>query len=96
MADCCTRTLHTYGRKRALVEAIKWNGDNICELHEFCGNNLYYLFNYGVQTVKIRSVIGEQPVSIGQYIVKGIRGTTSKLFIANASWFEAVYEIVEN
>lgn len=95
MAECCSRTLHTYGRKRALVEAIQWTGENICELHEFCGDNLYYLFNYGVTTVKIKTIIGEQPVVVGDYIVKGLRGTSSKLYIAKPNWFEAVYEIVE-
>lgn len=82
-----------YKRKGHIVEAIQWKGDNFQEMIEFGENNIKVCWSYGEVVIQILTYWGKyKDVNEGEYVIKGLRGTTSKLFTMIAQRFEAIYE----
>ena len=64
-----------FRKKPVVIEAVQWTGDNRREIFEFC--TLSY-FNTDFETQKLKLMIqtleGVMEASIGDYIIKGIKG----------------------
>lgn len=64
-----------YTKKPVTIEAMVWTGENRHELWEFC--TLAY-FNVDFETAQpnlvIQTLEGPMQASIGDYIIKGIKG----------------------
>lgn len=67
-----------YISKPCIIEAIQWTGDNLLEIKEFTNGDSYFLeYSYGRHDkagLFIRTLEGTMHASIGDYIIKGLRG----------------------
>lgn len=73
-----------YTKKKVEVEAIQWNGDNCEEILGFaCG--AAYMSN-GI--MRIRTLEGDVTATIGDYIIKGVKG---ELYPCKPDIFEETY-----
>ena len=88
-----------YIKKPVIVEAIIWTGNNQEEINKFCTNpnsacKAYYhdIYNNGNYTLKIRTLEGDHVASIGDYIIKGIKG---EFYPCKPDIFELTYDKVE-
>lgn len=70
-----------YIKKPVVVEAIQWTGNNLEEIHKFVGKNLLIHTRYDelvnlnvVEYIEIKTLEGNHVASIGDFIIKGIRG----------------------
>ena len=60
-----------YITKPCEIEAIQWNGTNDKEVLEFVKNKHYISFDGDLFLI---TLAGEMKASIGDYIIKGLRG----------------------
>lgn len=58
-----------YMKKQVVIEAIQWTGTNKAEISSFCPA----IFDNGIN-LKIETLEGVMSASIGDYIIKGIKG----------------------
>lgn len=72
-----------YRKKPVVVEAIQWTGKNLQELKNFVGDSLEYdvmdaAWEIGkgpvIVNVRIQTLEGIHHASVGDFIIKGIRG----------------------
>lgn len=72
-----------YTKKPVTVEAIRWTGKNLEELKNFVGDSLEYdimdaAWEVGkgpaIVNVRIRTLEGVHHASVGDFIIKGVRG----------------------
>ncbi len=72
-----------YRKKPVIIEAIVWDGLNVSEIEEFCEGNArieYYdaAWKAGASGARadifIETLEGTHHASVGDYIIKGIRG----------------------
>ena len=72
-----------YRKKPVVVEAIQWTGKNLQELKNFVGDSLEYdvmdaAWEVGkgpvIVNVRIQTLEGIHHASVGDFIIKGIRG----------------------
>ena len=70
-------------KKPIEIEAIQWNGWNLQEIKEFVGDSLVYEYYDAAWEVskgpamvdmKIKTLEGKMQVSVGDYIIKGVKG----------------------
>ena len=64
-----------YVKKPVEIEAVQWTGDNRKEIWDFCP--LSYIntdFESGALKLMIQTLEGTMQASIGDYIIKGIKG----------------------
>lgn len=81
-----------YKKKPLVVTAIQYNGDNIKELVNFAGRNIYMTTDpldvfqdiYVVKTTK-----GNQKINVGDYLIKG---TSGDFYPRTEERFNASYE----
>ena len=75
--------MQKYIKKPIEIEAIQWTGFNLEEIKSFVGNPLIYeIFDGAYQAgmapprveMKIKTLEGEMQVSVGDYIIKGVKG----------------------
>jgi hypothetical protein len=78
----------TYRRRAIELEALQWAGDNIVEIVEFC-DTCYYSHNNNVPVLMIETLEGTMTASIGDYIIKGIRG---EHYACKPEIFNEIYE----
>lgn len=76
-----------YRAKPVEIEAVEWTGDNLEEVTHFVGSNYY--FN-GV--LFIESLEGDMQASIGDYIIKGLRG---EFYPCKPDVFHKKYEVAK-
>jgi len=76
-----------YIKKPIRVEAVKWTGDNWDELEKFCPYGLYLMSKK--RGLTIDTLEGKMSVSIGDFIVKGIRG---EFYPVKPDIFKATYK----
>ena len=80
-------------RKRpVLIEAVQWTGDNFIEIDAFLlgGTRLFETYpSQGI--IKILTLEGEMIASIGDWIIKGVKG---EFYPCKPDIFEATYEEV--
>ena len=79
-----------YRKKPVVIEAMKITPDNVDELVEFCEGNLKSHFLVGVV---IETLEGKMTVTIGDYIIKGVKG---EFYPCKPDIFEMTYELVNN
>lgn len=77
-----------YIKKPVEIEAIQWNGENLNEIVMF--TNMHNL-QYGESKLKIKTLEGNMIASIGDYIVKGIKG---EFYPCKPDIFEQTYDKV--
>lgn len=72
-----------YTKKPVTIEAVQWTGENLQELKDFVGSRLDYNIQYdareaseepAVMDVRIKTLEGVHHASVGDYIIKGVRG----------------------
>lgn len=64
-----------YVKKPVVIEAVQWKGDNRKEIWDFC--TLAYFntdFETGDLHLMIQTLEGVMEASVGDYIIKGIKG----------------------
>ena len=92
-----------YRKKPVVIEAVQWNGkDNLNEVCEFLGSHLNgfekcYLPNKRpdqedtVTKLIIHTLEGSHDASIGDYIIKGVKG---EFYPCKPDIFELTYDTV--
>lgn len=83
--------VNRYRTKPCEIEAIQFTGtdENKIELHHFMGFN--YHVNYKGEVV-IRTLEGNMIASVGDYIIKGLRG---EFYPCKPDVFEKKYELIK-
>lgn len=76
-----------YRKKPVVIEAIQWNGENTMEILKWAGNKAYLH-----DSIYIKTLEGDHKATIGDYIIKGIKG---EFYPCKPDIFEATYEKVE-
>lgn len=79
-----------YRKKPVVIEAMKITPDNVDELVEFCEGNLK---SNPLVGVVIETLEGKMTVTIGDYIIKGVKG---EFYPCKPDIFEMTYELVNN
>ena len=67
--------MRKYVKKPVTVEAVQWTGDNRKDIWDFC--TLAYFntdFETGDLHLMIQTLEGTMEASVGDYIIKGIKG----------------------
>lgn len=77
-----------YRKKPVTIEAIQWLGTNLSEIDDFIGKSIT---NKGT-TLIIHTLEGDMEASIGDYIIKGVKG---EFYPCKPDIFLATYEKVE-
>jgi DUF917 family protein len=76
-----------YRKKPVVVEATQWTGDNTAEIMKWVGGKAYFR-----GTLYIMTLEGDHRASVGDYIIKGIKG---EFYPCKPDIFEKTYELVE-
>jgi hypothetical protein len=84
--------MHKYVKKPIEVEAVQWTGDNRPEIWDFC--SLCY-FNTDMESGELKLIIqtleGNMGTSIGDFIIKGIKG---EFYACKEDIFKLTYDKV--
>ncbi len=91
-----------YKKKPVIIEAIQWTGKNHREMYDFItndvdgyirpnGDNFYIDHDKVNGGLVIKTLEGEHIASIGDFIIKGIKG---EFYPCKPGIFEDTYEIV--
>ena len=90
-----------YTKKPIEIEAIQWTGLNLEEIKSFVGESLQYeiidaAWRVGKGAPRVYMVIitleGDMHVSVGDYIIKGVKG---EFYPCKPDIFEQTYEALE-
>lgn len=87
-----------YRKKPVVIEAMKWTGENVKEVKEFCGRaaHMHYQYESFLNDPVVRLVLetleGEMNVPNNYMIIKGVDG---EFYGCRPDIFEATYEEVE-
>ena len=77
-----------YRKKPIEIEAVRWTGANIVDVLGFAGESLIHKYKHGVPNLSIKTLEGMMRVSIGDYIIKGVRG---EFYACKPDVFEKTY-----
>ena len=84
-------------RRKEIIEAIQWNGNNQGEIKSFAGQ--FAMFDYADTNhdgktfdavLKIKTLEKIIPTEIGDYVVRGQKGD---FFVIKKEEFEKIYEV---
>lgn len=92
-----------YRKKPVVIEAIKWDGHNDSEIENFVGdmfggygdNLVAYRPSseqYKSKLIYIKTLEGIMTASVGDYIIKGVKG---EYYPCKPDIFESTYEVCE-
>lgn len=81
-----------YRKKPIVIEAIQWTGKNLQEISYKFPESFGLLFLYNTDELLISTLEGHVIASIGDYIIKGIKG---EFYPCKPDIFEATYEEVK-
>lgn len=94
-----------YRKKPVVVDAVQWTGQNCREMYDFLTNETlndeymtaegeyFYIDHSKVEGgLVIKTLEGEHIASIGDYIIKGVKG---EFYPCKKEIFEETYEIVD-
>lgn len=84
------RMVNRYKTKPCVIEAIQYNGSNVEEIRNFIGES------FEVKTIEgiyVRTIEGIMKASVGDYIIKGLRG---EFYPCKQKVFKRKYEVIEN
>lgn len=76
-----------YRKKPVVVEAVQWTGDNTSEIMKWVGGKAYFR-----DTLYIKTLEGDYRASVGDYIIKGVKG---EFYPCKPDIFERTYELIE-
>ena len=78
-----------FRKKPVVIEALKWEGNNLSEIQAFCKVSNILVWDQ----IIINTLGGEANlVSVGDWIIKGVAG---EFYPCKPDIFEATYEAVE-
>lgn len=82
-----------YKTKPCEIEAVQWNGFNLEEVRDFVGEQLvsWELKMGDYFIITIRTLEGDMKASLGDYIIKGLRG---EFYTCKPDVFEKKYELI--
>jgi hypothetical protein len=67
--------MRRYTKKPVTIEAIQWDGENRKEIFDFCSVSYVNYSNAKLEPeLKIQTLEGPMIASVGDYIIKGVRG----------------------
>lgn len=87
-----------YRKKPVEVEAIVWDGTNVDEIKEFCGNVTHFdtqpngTNNDTHYFLYINTLEGKMYAPIGDYIIKGVNG---EFYPCKPDIFEKSYDVIQ-
>lgn len=84
------RMVNRYKTKPCVIEAIQYDGSNVEEISKFIGK---YFEAMICESIYIRTLEGIMKASIGDYIIKGLRG---EFYPCKPDVFKRKYEVIEN
>jgi hypothetical protein len=86
--------IKTYIKKPVKIQAVKWTGDNILEIQKFqkTSDNPNAMYWTKDDKILIDTKKGDMLASIGDYIIRGIKG---EIYPCNRDIFEETYQEVE-
>lgn len=81
-----------YRKKPVVIEALKWEGDNLIEIADFCGSawSMEQTCTHGEMLI-IKTLEGQHMAKVGDYIIKGVKG---EFYPCKPDVFELTYEAV--
>ena len=79
-----------YVKKPIVVEAVQYNGNNVQEILNFCGETVVVGM---LSEITIKTLEGPLHVSDGDFIIKGVEG---EFYPCKPDIFEKTYDVVEN
>ena len=88
-----------YRKKPVVIEAIRWDGENLDEVMVFCnGDASYELMARGsselvIATLEDGESIARHVASVGDFIIKGVAG---EFYPCKPEIFAATYEAAED
>ena len=77
-----------FRKKPVVVEAVRWDGTNVCDIREFFDAFLMWHLN-GCDEVRIETLEGIMSAHIGGWIIKGVKG---EFYPCKPDIFEATYD----
>ena len=77
-----------YRKKPVVIEAVRWQGDNLSEIQAFYKPDDILVGNQ----IQITTLEGIMSANIGDFIIKGVKG---EFYPCKPDIFEATYEPVE-
>ena len=78
-----------YRKKPAIIEAIQFNGWNFDEINDWMFNTKGIYPSCFKETMTIKTLEGDMVASIGDYIIKGIKG---EFYPCKPDIFKQTYE----
>ena len=79
-----------YRKRPVVIEALKWNGDNIGDIEAFVG---LYNFKYTPTAgLDIHTKEGTMHANVGDFIIRGVK---SEYYPCKPDIFDATYEAVD-
>ena len=82
------KMVRQYRKKPVVIEAIQWTGNNLNEIVMFTEK---HNLQCGENELKIKTLEGNMIASLGDYIVKGVKG---EFYPCKPDIFEQTYEEV--
>lgn len=89
-----------YRKKPVVIEAVQWNGLNLKQIKEFCPVAIVEIHDaawkaeaiHPCTKITIPTLEGDHLVSLGDFVIKGIKG---EFYPCKPDIFELTYEVVE-
>lgn len=83
-----------FRKKPVVIEAIQFVNDEqrIIEIQEFLGGDIRLDYSEGQPALKIETLEGTMTASVGDYIIKGVKG---EFYPCKPDIFEQTYEPAE-
>lgn len=86
--------MRRYTKKPVEIEALQWDGKNKTEILKFCTDGyVTYTAKQDVPELKIQTLEGLMTATVGDYIIKGIKG---EFYPCKPDIFEMTYDEVIN
>ena len=79
-------------KKPVTVECVKWDGENLEEVKNFCGPSYIGGGKDDDKKLVISTLEGDMLASVGDFIIKGVKG---EFYPCKPDIFEQTYDIVE-
>ena len=82
-----------YRKKPVVIEAVQWSGNNLNEILDFMKDKQpNYYEDDEKKLLTIQTLEGNMIASVGDYIIKGVKG---EFYPCKPDIFEQTYEVVE-
>jgi len=86
--------MRRYTKKPVEIEALQWTGENKAEIFDFCSLSYFNTeLETGALNLMIQTLEGSMSASVGDYIIKGVRG---EFYACKPDIFALTYDEVNN